>query len=66
MGVNLAVVSLASVALLLGAQAHGAERQKGAAPSATTLTPLVGEVLSPPQLVTGTDGHDHLVYELRI
>jgi hypothetical protein len=33
---------------------------------APQLTPLVADVLSPPTAVRGSDGAEHLVYELRI
>ncbi len=38
----------------------------GAARAEPTLTPIVADVLAAPQAVTGTDGHSHLVYELRL
>jgi Peptidase family M23 len=37
-----------------------------AAAATPSLTPLVGEVLSAPHVFPGSDGHDHLVYEIRL
>ncbi|MBD0273664.1 MAG: M23 family metallopeptidase [Acetobacteraceae bacterium] len=60
-------MALAGAALLPRAEANAADTAR-ANPAAPTprLTPLIGEVLSAPRLFPGSDGHDHLVYEVRL
>ena len=55
-------IALAAVVLVIGS-AHFSALTATILPE---LTPLIGEVLSPPRPVPGSDGRTHLVYELRL
>lgn len=54
---------VAGMALLCGLVSFGASAHADEPPQ---LTPLVGKVLFAPQAVTGSDGKQHLVYELEL
>ena len=54
------------VALLLYGAATAAKTARLSATTLPSMTPLVGDVLSPPRVVLMSDGRDHLVYEVRL
>jgi Peptidase family M23 len=54
------------VALLLYGAATAAQTARLSATTLPSMTPLVGDVLSPPRVVLMSDGRDHLVYEVRL
>jgi hypothetical protein len=58
--------ALGVLALLLQSAAAAAETAQLRATTPPTLTPLVGDVLSPPRVVPMSDGRNHLVYEVRL